>query len=378
MNVPFVDMKRLHEPLRPQLLEAFARVLDSGSYVQGSEVAQFEEEFAATIGGGERAIAVSNGTTALHLALLAVGVGPGDEVITVANTFFATAEAVTAVGATPVFADIEPGGYNIDPSEIEQLITPRTKAVIPVHLYGELANMPAILEIARRHNLRVIEDACQAHGARAWNRLAGTFGDAGCFSFYPTKNLGAVGEGGMVITRDADIAASVRTLRDHGQATKHDHRVAAFNFRMSELQAAGLRLALDELAGWNQLRHEAAHRYFLGLRDSDLVLPRNATDEHVYHLFVVRTPRRDALRSFLGARGIATAIHYPVPIHLQNAYAHLNMSVGSLPHTEKSVDEILSLPFHPRITSQEIDYVCEMIDDFVQHTGESVLVEAAG
>ncbi len=377
MNVPFVDMKRLHEPLRDQILSAFERVLESGNYAQGIEVASLEREFADSAGGGQ-AVAVSNGTAALHLALLALGVGPGDEVITVSNTFFATAEAISAVGAIPVFADIESDGFNMDPGEIERHISPRTKAIVPVHLYGEIADMQSIMDIARRHGLRVIEDSCQAHGASDGSRTAGTFADAGCFSFYPTKNLGAVGEGGMVTTRDPDIANSLRELRDHGQATKHDHRVAAFNYRMSELQAAGLRVALPELTTWNEMRRQAARRYFLGLLGSGLTLPRQHETRHVYHLLVVRTARRDALRDHLARRGIATAIHYPVPIHLQPAYAHLGLPLGSLPRTEKAVTEILSLPFHPHITAEEVEYVCEVVRDFEANAAGRTLVEAAG
>ena len=375
-NVPFVDMHRLHNPLRGELLRAFARVLDSGSYVQGAEVHSFETEFAEAV-GGESAVAVSNGTAALHLTLLALGVGPGDEVITVANTFFATAEAISAVGATPVFADIEAGGYNIDPIDMEHRITARTKAIIIVHLYGEMADMDQIIDIARRHGIRVIEDACQAHGAHRSGRQAGTFGDVGCFSFYPTKNLGAIGEGGMVVTSDASIAQMVARLRDHGQAAKHNHIEPAFNYRMSELQAVGLRVALPHLAGWNASRRDAAKRYMRELTSTTVMLPHWDETAHAYHLFVIRSAARNELRAHLGERGIATAVHYPVPIHLQPAYATLGLRPGSLPRTESAVEEILSLPFHPHITSDEIAYVAEAIHSFHQGDAVRALAEVA-
>jgi dTDP-4-amino-4,6-dideoxygalactose transaminase len=376
MNVPFVDMQRLYQPLRAEVLAAFERVFDSGGFVQGAEVHAFEREFAAQLGLGQ-AVAVSNGTAALHLALLALDVGPGDEVITVSNSFFATAEAISAVGAVPVFADIQPDGQNIDPAAVEAHITPRTRAIIPVHLYGEAAGMPAIMAIARRHGLKVIEDACQAHGAVLNGQSAGSFGDAACFSFYPTKNLGAVGEGGMVVTPDPEVAASVARLRDHGQSAKHAHQAPGFNYRMSELQAAALRVALPHLGGWNEHRRAAAARYSLGLRQAGLALPGNSTASHVYHLYVVRTAERDALKEHLARAGIATAIHYPVPIHLQPAYAPLRMGPGSLPNTERAAAEILSLPMHPSISDAEIDFVCDRVRAFEGNARPNILAEVA-
>lgn len=362
MKVPFVDMARLHAGTREEMLAAFARVLDSGGFVQGREVEAFETEFAARYGVAH-ALAVSNGTAALHLALAARGIGPGDEVITTANTFIATAEAITMAGATPVFADIEEGGYNLDPTELERLITPRTKAVIPVHLYGQVAAMDRIFSVAREHGLVVIEDACQAHGAQLDGRRAGTFADAGCLSFYPTKNLGTVGEGGMVLTNDAEAARLVRMLRDHGQAAKHQHVVPGYNYRIPELQAAALRVLLPHLDDWNAARIEAANWYHAGLAGLPLTLPDLPGDgSHVYHLFVVRVPDREKLQAALAGEGIATAIHYPTPIHRQPAYANLRTS--PLPRTEAAVAEILSLPFHPHITREEVAAVCDAIRRF--------------
>lgn len=378
MTVPFVDIRRLHAPLRGQVLAAFARVLDSGGYVQGRENASFEEEFAAAL-GCEHALTVNNGTAALHLALLACGVGPGHEVITVANTFIATAEAITMVGATPVFADIDPASLTIDPADVERRITPRTRAIIAVHLYGRTARMAELTAIARRHGLRLIEDACQAHGATSDGRLAGTIGDAGVFSFYPTKNLGTVGEGGMLVTRNPAIARRATQLRDHGQDGRHRHVAPGFNYRMPELQAAALRVFLPHLGEWNAARQAAAHRYDAALRGSPIAMPDpGPTGEHVYHLYVIRSPQRDALRAHLAARGIATAIHYPVPIHLQPAYAAAENRPGSLPETEAAVREILSLPMHPLITCEEIDTVCEAIHEFDACVRDRALQEVAG
>ena len=362
MKVPFVDLKRAQEPVRDELIAAFTRVLDSGGYVQGEECAAFEREYAVRYGG--EAAAVMNGTAALHLALLACGVGPGDEVITVANTFIATVEAISMAGATPVFADIAADGFLVDPADVERKITPRTRAIIAVHLYGEVGDMAALAAVAKRHGLKLIEDACQAHGAEFEGTPAGLIGDVGCLSFYPTKNLGTIGEGGMIVTRDAGIAGRVRSLRDHGQEGRHNHVEPGFNYRMSELQAAALRVMLPCLRGWNEQRRAAAAMYRSALGGMGLALPQTTADErHVYHLFVVRTPRREEMRLFLAARGIAAAIHYPTPIHQQPAYAFTG---AKLPHTERAVSEILSLPMHPSITAEEIDAVAEGVRAFEQ------------
>ena len=365
MNVPFVDIARLHRPLRSQFLAAFARVVDSGGYVQGAEVGALEAEFAALYPGTE-AIAVSNGTAALHLSLVAAGIRPGDEVITVANTFIATAEAISMAGAIPVFADIARDGFLVDPGDVERRITPRTRAIVAVHLYGEIADMPRLRGIAERHGLRLIEDACQALGARQGGRAAGTLADAGCLSFYPTKNIGTVGEGGMVLTADPAIAARVRSLRDHGQRGRHVHLEPGFNCRMPELQAAALRVMLPHLDEWNERRQGAARRYRQLLGTLACSLPSNGTpgSSHVYHLYVIRSSNRTALRDHLESEGIGTAIHYPTPIHLQPAYRSCGNGPGSLPNTERAVSQILSLPMHPQITDDELAAVAQAIQRF--------------
>ena len=352
MNVPFVDMQRLHAETRDEVLAAFARVLDSGGFVQGPEVEAFEREFAAAY-GTPHAVAVNSGTAALHIALEAAGVGAGDEVITVANTFIATAEAITLARATPVFADIEPGGFNIDPTDAERRITSRTKAMIPVHLYGQVAAMGRLREIASRHGLVLIEDACQAHGAVLDGKTAGTIGDIGCLSFYPTKNVGTIGEGGMLLTADPATAEKARSLRNHGQGARHEHLVPGYNYRMPELQAAALRVLAPHLDQWNRARRQAAEWYRAELIDTPVELPAEGPPgSHVYHLFVIRAAERDTLQAKLAAAGIATAIHYPTAIHQQPAYRAF--SPGVLPRTESAVAEILSLPFHPFITREEV------------------------
>ena len=364
MKVPFVDMARLHAGTKQEVMAAFERVIDSGAFVQGHEVESLEREFEASY-GVDHALAVNSGTAALHLALQACGIGPGDEVITVANTFIATAEAISLVGATPVFADIEEGGFNLDPADFERKITPRTRAVIVVHLYGHLAAMDRIMPIAQAYGLKVIEDACQAHGAALGERPAGTFGDAGCFSFYPTKNVGTLGEGGLLVTRDDAIAARVASLRNHGQTERHHHVEPGYNYRMAELQAAALRVFVPHLEAWNSARAAAARWYAEGLAGTGVELPAaGPAGEHVYHLYVVRSRQRDALQRFLGERGIATAIHYPTPVHLQPAYASERHGPGALPRTETAAAEILSLPMHPSITRQEVAAVCEAVRAF--------------
>lgn len=377
MSVPFVDMHRLHVADREELIAAFSRVLDSGGFVQGREVAAFEDMF-APVAGCDHAVALNSGTAALHLALLAFGVGDGDEVITVANTFFATAEAISLTGATPVFVDIAHGTHLIDPVEVERTITSRTKAIIAVHLYGQMAPMDRLQQIARAHGLVLIEDAAQAHGALLDGRPAGSWGDAACFSFYPTKNLGAIGEGGAVTTKDPGVAARVRELRDHGQDAKHHHRVVGLNYRMAELQAAGLRISIGHLFNWNHSRMAAANWYREGLRGAGVELPDTPGDRsHVYHLFVVRHPARDVLAAHLASKGIGAAVHYPVPVHRQPAYAGL--AVRRLPRTEAAVREILSLPMHPNITHDEVMEVCAAIAEFSRATdpGIDALVEVA-
>lgn len=364
MNIPFVDMARLHSGLREELVAAFERVLDSGAYVQSGEVAAFEREFARET-SASHALAVSNGTTALHLALLACGVGPGDEVITVANTFIATVEAISMTGATPVFVDVDSQTMLMDPVEVERAITKRTRVILPVHLYGRMCDMETLTVIAHRHGLYVVEDACQAHGASLHGRRAGTIGDLGCMSFYPTKNLGTVGEGGVVLTNDEALAERVALLRNHGQAEKNVHTHVGYNYRMPELQAAALRVLLPHLRAWNAARVQAATWYARGLASLGVAEAAPAADGvHVYHLYVVRSHERADLQGFLQTRGIGTAVHYPTPIHLQPAYRFLGLGRGNLPRTEVAADEILSLPMHPSITEEEVVAVCMAVREF--------------
>lgn len=361
MGVPFVDLRAQYETIAEEMKASVLRALDSQIFVLGPEVEAFEQEFAAYCGVGH-AVAVNSGTAALHLALLALGVGPGDEVITVANTFIATAEAISACGATPVFIDVDAQTDLMDPALLESAITPRTRAIIPVHLYGQVAEMEAIRAIAARHNIPVIEDACQAHGATYRGQRAGSLGAIGCFSFYPSKNLGAIGEGGMAVTDSPELAAAMRTLRDHGQSRRYYHDVVGYNYRMSALQGAALRVKLPYLDGWNARRRAHAQRYDRLLAGLPVETTVEApTGESVYHLYVVRVPDRDALRAHLAASGIATGVHYPVPIHLQEAYADLGYRSGSLPVTEEHAAQIVSLPMYAELTDAQIDAVVAAI-----------------
>lgn len=359
-RVPFLDLQAHHAPVRAELVAAFEAVLDSSAFAGGPFVQRFEKDFAAYC-GVKHCVAVGNGTDALWLALLALGVGPGDEVITVPMTFMATTEAISYTGARPVWVDIEPETYTMDPRQLEQAITPRTKAIIPVHLYGQMADMEPILAIADRHGIPVVEDACQAHGAAYRGRRAGTWGRLGCFSFYPGKNLGALGEGGAVVTDDDELARKVAMYRDHGQARKYHHDVVGWNARMDGIQGAALQIKLRWLDAANEARRRHAARYRDLLRDvPGLILPREAPDRrHVYHLFVVRVPHRDAVLSELGARGIQCSIHYPIPVHLQQAYAHLGGAPGSFPVSETCASEVLSLPMYPELTEAQVEMVAD-------------------
>ncbi|MDB5058706.1 MAG: degT [Chloroflexi bacterium] len=366
-QVPFVDLRAQYSSLADDLRSAVLRVLESLDYVQGAEVAAFEEEFAAAC-GTSHAIAVSTGTAALHLALAALGVGASDEVITVSHTFIATAEAISACGATPVFIDIDPKTYLMDPSLLEAAITPRTKAIIPVHLYGQMADMDAILAIANRHGLPVLEDACQAHRATYKGRRAGSLGVAGCFSFYPSKNLGAIGEGGAVTTNDAELAARMRMLRDHGQSSRYYHDVVGFNYRMATIQAAALRVKLPHLDGWNLARRAHADRYGQLLAPLPVTTPETLPGgEPVYHLYVIQVADREDLRRHLASDGIGSGIHYPVPIHLQRAYAN-GETTGALPVTEAAASHILSLPMYAELTDTQIEIVSESITSWCSKT----------
>jgi dTDP-4-amino-4,6-dideoxygalactose transaminase len=361
MAVPFVDLRSQYDSIAEELKASVLRALDSQTYVLGPEVEAFEEEFAAYCGVGY-AVGVNSGTAALHLALLALGVGPGDEVITVANTFIATAEAISAASATPVFVDVDPHTYLMDPSLLEAAITPRTRAIIPVHLYGQVAEMDAIRAVADGHNIPIVEDACQAHGATYRGQRAGSLGAIGCFSFYPSKNLGAVGEAGMAVTNSPALAQGMRTLRDHGQAQRYYHDVVGYNYRMSALQGAALRVKLPHLDEWNARRHAHAQRYTSLLAELPVVTPVEApASQSVYHLYVVRVSDRDALRDHLAVQDIGTGIHYPVPIHLQAAYADLGYGPGVLPVTEAAAGQIVSLPMYAELSDGQIEAVVEAI-----------------
>jgi dTDP-4-amino-4,6-dideoxygalactose transaminase len=357
-SVPFLDLHAQHKPLRSQILAAIEEVMEANAYAGGPFVAWFEEDFAAFC-GTSRAIGLGSGTEALWLALLALGVRPGDEVITVPATFMATAEAISYCGAKPVFVDIDESTYTMDPTQLEAAITPRTKAIVPVHLYGQMADMDPIMEIARRHNLVVVEDACQAHGAEYKGRKAGSIGHAGCFSFYPGKNLGALGEAGAVVTNDAALADEIAMLREHGQRTRYHHARVGWNARMDGIQAAILRLKLKTLAKGNAARRAHAELYRELLSGcSDVILP--TVDENgvpVFHLHVVRVKARDQTLREMSRRGIACGIHYPKPVHLQVAYEFLGLGPGSFPVAERWAEEVLSLPMFPELTPEQITSV---------------------
>src|SRR3954471_5126048 len=339
MPVPFIDLNQQYLGLRDEVLSAVAQSFESTQFILGKEVAAFEEEFAAYC-GVQYAIAVNSGTSALHLALLAGGIGPGDEVITVPFTFVATTAAIGYTGARPVFVDIDPVTYTMDPAQIEAAITPRTKAILPVHLFGHPADMDPICDVARRRNLLVIEDAAQAHGAEYKGRRCGSIGDLACFSFYPGKNLGAYGEGGIVITNNSEFARTIRMLRDWGAEKKYHHVMKGFNYRMEGVQGAILRIKLRYLEEWTEARKSAARSYSNTLEEAGLVLPREAPDiRHVYHIFPVLTTRRSELMDALAARGVQTGIHYPHPVHLLPAYADLNGKLGDFPCAERIAEQ---------------------------------------
>jgi dTDP-3-amino-3,4,6-trideoxy-alpha-D-glucose transaminase len=360
-NVPFGDLKRQYESIKAELDEAAARVLASGWYILGPEVRAFEAEFAAYCGVGH-AIGVGNGTEALYLALIALGVGAGDEVISVANAADYEPLTILQAGARPVFVDVDERTYTMEPELLEAAITPRTKAIMPVHLYGRMADMAAIMAVAERYDLPVIEDCAQAHGAHMGGRVAGSIGVCGCFSFYPSKNLGALGDGGMIVTNDSNLAAKLRRLRMYGWEKRY-HTVdsGGINSRLDEIQAALLRVKLRHLADWNNARRRIAQRYNQLLADTDLLLPDLPSDEsHVFHLYVVQIEQRDRLQAALQQRGVETAIHYPLPAHLQPVYQGL-AAPGSLPVTERLAGTVLSLPIYPELTDAEVEAVAAAV-----------------
>ena len=361
MAVPFLDLAGLHAPLRRELAEAFDAVLADSSFILGNKVEVFEQEFAARV-GREHCIGVNSGTSALHLALLGAGVGPGDEVITTPHTWISTTWAVSYCGATPVFVDVDPDTGNIDPRAVERAITRKTRAIVPVDLYGNPCELDALTAIARSHGLALVDDACQAHGSTYLGRPVGAYGDLACFSFYPGKNLGALGEGGAIVTNDAEVAARLRHLRDHGQDTRHRHAEIGFNYRMDGLQGAFLSVKLAHLDAWNKERSAAAQRYLEHLSPLRLQLPTvTRGGDSNWHLFVVRSAERDELRAALEKRQIQTGIHYPVPVHLQPAYSFLAHVPGAFPNAEEFARSCLSLPLFPGITAQQQDDVIEAL-----------------
>lgn len=362
--IPFIDLKAQHLKIKDEINEAIARVIESCHFILGDEVEAFEREFARYC-GTEHAIGVNSGTSALHLAMLAAGVKPCDEVITVSFTFVATAAAIRYAGARPVFVDVTQATCTMDAAQVERAITPRTKAIMPVHLYGQCADMEPILKIARAHGLIVIEDAAQAHGAEYQGRRAGSFGDLACFSFYPGKNLGAIGEGGAVVTNNSEYAEKIRALRDHGQSRKYSHDMLGYNYRLEAIQGAVLRVKLRHLDDWNRARREHALKY-RGLLAGTCVrlLEEKACGKPVHHIFPVFTAERDRLQQHLTTRGITTGIHYPIAVHMQRAFADAGYTAGSLPHTERASKETLSLPMFAELSDDAVSFVADSISQF--------------
>lgn len=357
LTIPPLDLRAEYEEIQGDIHAAVSRVLGSGSFILGREAEALEAEVAAYC-GCRHGVAVASGTDALHLALRAAGIGPGDEVILPAFTFIATAEAVSYLGATPVFCDIEPRTFIMDPKRAEEAISPRTRALLPVHLYGLVADLDALGALAARHGLTLIEDAAQAIGAERGGRRAGSAGLAGCLSFYPTKNLGAYGDGGMLVTKDAALAARVRRLRNHGAEGRYQHEEIGYNSRLDELQAAVLRVKLRHLDRWTERRRQIAAAYTANLAGTPLAPPAEpAGCRHVYHQYTVRVPERDRLHEALNAAGIGSMIYYPVPLHRQRAYAALRIGEGSLPESERAAREVLSLPCYPQLTDAQVTAV---------------------
>ena len=370
--IPVVDLRKQYESIKTEIDNAITGVVESMQFVLGPEVAKFEEEF-ATYCQTKFAFGVNSGTSALHLAMLAGGIGPGDEVITVGYTFVATAAAVCYVGARPVLVDIDPTTCNIDVSQIEGAITSRTRAIMPVHLYGNCADMDPILELARKHNLLVIEDAAQAHGAEYKGRRAGSMGDLACFSFYPGKNLGAYGEAGAIVTNSEQYAETIRQLRDQGQSEKYFHTMVGYNYRMEAIQGAVLGVKLRHLDEWNTARRQHAAVYRRELSDTGLrLLDEHADYNPVHHIFPLFTPQRDELREHLHSKGVGTGLHYPIPVHLQPGYLHLGYQEGDFPETERACKEVLSLPMFPELTPAEVSQIADSVRAFCGQSVEAV------
>jgi dTDP-4-amino-4,6-dideoxygalactose transaminase len=364
--IPFVDLKTQYFSIKDEIDSAVLKVLASTQFVLGNEVKALEKEFADYC-NADYGVAVNTGTSALHLALLAAGIGAGDEVITVPFTFVATTAAICYTGATPVFVDIDPVSYTIDVNQIEKAITERTKAILPVHLYGQPADMEPILDIARRHGLVVIEDAAQAHGAEYKGQRVGSIGDIGCFSFYPGKNLGAYGEGGMAVTNNPEYARTMGMLRDWGQESRYHHVLKGYNYRMDGIQGAILRVKLRYIEAWTEARRSHAAYYDELLKDSGVSTPTVMPySRHVYHVYAVRSPQRDALQQSLQEMEIQTGIHYPIPVHLQQAYAELGYQAGDFPHSEAAAKEVLSLPMYAELSQAQIETVSQSVKQAMQ------------
>src|SRR5580765_2823003 len=365
--VPYLDLPAQMRPLRREIDDAIARTLDNCSFCLGPDVVQFEKDFAKFC-NANHCVAFNSGTSALHVALLLLDIKPGDEVITTPSTFVATSWAISYVGAKPVYLDIDDATFNLNPALVEKAITPRTKAIMPVHLYGHPFDIDPLLQICEKHHLPLVEDAAQAHGAKYKGKVVGTFGSLSGFSFYPGKNLGAYGEGGALVTNNAAYAARARALREHGSTQRYYHDEVGFNYRMEGIQGAVLGVKLKHLDAWTQERRRVAHRYHALLAGTPLQLPREASwAESAYHLYVVRHPERDALKKHLEANKVGCALHYPLPLHLQKCYAHLGYKPGSFPVAEKAARECLSLPIYPEMTDAQIERVAEVIKDFFKN-----------
>jgi len=367
-----MDISAQNRVLRDRLIEGFASVLDRSAFCLGPEVETFEKDFAAYC-GVSHALGANSGTSALHLALLALGVKPGDDVVTTPYTFVATTWAISYCGAEPVFADIHPRTFLLDPKSAEKAITPKTKAIVAVHLYGQPVDIEALQDLAKRKGLPLVEDACQAHGATYKGKRTGSFGDVAAFSFYPSKNLGACGEGGAAVTNSSSLAVKIKALREHGSINRYYHDTIGFNYRMEGVQGMVLRTKLPYLDGWNQRRQQIAAMYNSMLESSVLQLPELAPDRtHVYHLYVVRHPKRDQLAEHLREQGIGSAMHYPVPVHQQKAYAHLTIRAGGYPHSESASRECLSLPLFPELTDEQVQTVAKAVQEWSSKTKDGV------
>jgi len=360
-SIPFLDLKKTLEPIRNEVDEAIKRVIDNTAFVLGPELEAFEKDFASFC-GTKYCIGTSSGTSALHLILLGYGIGPGDEVITVPNTFIATVEAIAMTGATPVLVDVEPDTALIDPGKVEEAITPKTKAIIAVHLFGQCSDVDKLKEIVKDRDIKVIEDACQAHGAMYKGKRAGNLGDSAAFSFYPSKNLGAFGEGGAITTNDDKLFERIKALRHHAQYSKNVHEEIGYNYRLDSLQAAILRVKLKYLDEWNEMRRKAASAYREYLNGLDLWIPEEKTDrKHIYHLFTIATDRKEEVGKALKDAGISWGEHYPIPVHLQPAFSYLGKGEGSYPIAERLMKNIISLPMFPGLSDDDVKYVCDTI-----------------